>query len=187
MCMSQSLPIPMSAASITRRVWHHNVAVWPSTVFRRSIQVLGDTEGPEVDGLRAVEARKVRHEGDDPHAREGVRVILVQGSNAHGGARSEARSGGRLVAFKSQEACMSAPSAPSDASSEVQRLQDLVSQLQAKIDAQGQDPDVPCVPAVKRFCWSGLGHVQVPMMPNSIPAELSIWLEERHAECTMLS
>ena len=77
---------------------------------------------------------------------------------------------------------MPAPAAPSDASSEVQRLQELVSQLQAKLDAQGQDPDVPCVPTVRRFCRSGQGHVQVPLMPISIPAELSTRLEERHAE-----
>ena len=57
-----------------------------------------------------------------------------------------------------------------------------LSQLQAKLDAQSQDPDVPCVPTVKRFCRSGQGHVQVPLVPNSIPVELSIWLEERHAE-----
>ena len=38
--------------------------------------------------------------------------------------------------------------------------------------------DVPCVPTVKWFCRSGQRHVQVPFMPNSIPA----WLEERHAE-----
>ena len=75
----------------------------------------------------------------------------------------------RLVALKSQEACtLPPPPAPSDASSEVQRLQEIVSQLQAKLDAQGQDPDVPCVPTVKRFCRSGQGHVQVPFMPNSI-------------------
>ena len=30
--------------------------------------------------------------------------------------------------------------------------------------------------------WSGQGHAQVPLMPNSITAELSTWLEERHAE-----
>ena len=29
---------------------------------------------------------------------------------------------------------------------------------------------------------SGQGHAQVPLMPNSITAELSTWLEERHAE-----
>ena len=86
----------------------------------------------------------------------------------------------RLVALKSLEACMPAPAAPPDA--EVQRLQELVSQLQGKLDAFGQDPDVPCVPTVKRFCRSGQGHAQVPFMPNSIPAELSTWLEERHAE-----
>ena len=62
------------------------------------------------------------------------------------------------------------------------RVQELVSQLQAKLDAQSQDPDVPCVPTVKRFCRSGQGRVQVPLMPNSIPVELSTWLEERHAE-----
>ena len=37
---------------------------------------------------------------------------------------------------------MFAPAAASDTSSEVQRLQELVSQLQAPVDVQGQDPDV---------------------------------------------
>ena len=86
----------------------------------------------------------------------------------------------RLVALKSQEACTPGPAVPPDA--EVQRLQELVSQLQGKLDAFGQDPDVPCVLTVKRFCRSGQGHAQVPLMPNSILAELSTWLEERHAE-----
>ena len=73
---------------------------------------------------------------------------------------------------------MPAPAAPPDASSEVQRLQELVSQLQAKIDAQTPDPDVPCVFTVKRFRRS----FQVPLMPVSIPSEWSTWFEERHAE-----
>ena len=60
---------------------------------------------------------------------------------------------------------MPAPSAPSDASSEVQRLQDLVSQMRA----HGETVFT--------------GRVKgMSLMPNSIPADLSIWLEERHAE-----
>ena len=56
------------------------------TKIKHALQVLGDTEGPEVDGLRAALTRRVRHEGDaHPHASEGVRVILVKGSIAHGG------------------------------------------------------------------------------------------------------
>ena len=55
------------------------------------------------------------------------------------------------------------------------------------VDVQGQDPDVFCVPTVKRFCRSGQGHVQVPLMPNSIPAELSTWFggaSRRDARCS---
>ena len=162
------------------------------TKIKHALQVLGNTEGPEVDGLRAALKRAESDTKVTPfHVQVKECESFLSRARKHmeelnqkravvGASISDAEK--RLVALKSQEACMSAPSAPSDALSEVQRLQDLVSQLQAKIDAQGQDPDVPCVPTVKRFCRSGQGHVQVPLMPNSIPAELSIWLEERHAE-----
>ena len=132
----------------------------------------------QVDGLRAALKRAESDTKVTPiHVQVKECESFLSRARLHGGARPEARRGKRLVAL---EACTPPPPpAPSDASSEVQRLQELLSQLQAKVDAQGQDPDVPCVPTVKRFCRSGQGHVQVPFMPNSIPA---IWLEERHAE-----
>ena len=62
------------------------------------------------------------------------------------------------------------------ANAEVQRLQDLVSHLQAQL--RGGDPDIPCGPVAKRPCRVAQGRVPV----LSIPAELSAWLEERHAD-----
>ena len=163
------------------------------TKIKHALQVLGDTEGPEVDVLRAALKRAESDTKVTPiHVQVKECESFLSRARLHmeeldqkravvGASISDAEK--RLVALKSQEACTPPPPpAPSDASSEVQRLQELVSQLQAKLDAQGQDPDVPCVPTVKRFCRSGQGHVQVPFMPNSIPAELSTWLEERHAE-----
>ena len=61
------------------------------------------------------------------------------------------------------------------------RLRELVSQLQAQT-GQGPVQDVPCGPVVKRTCWSGQGRGPVPDMPRLVPAELSAWLEERHAD-----
>ena len=65
--------------------------------------------------------------------------------------------------------------------SEVMRLRELVSELQAQI-GQGPVQDVPCGPIVKRTCRSGQGRGPVPDMPRLVPAELSAWLEERHAD-----
>ena len=49
--------------------------------IKHALQVLGDTEGPEVDGLRAALKRAESDEGDaHPHASEGVRVIFAKGS-----------------------------------------------------------------------------------------------------------
>ena len=164
------------------------------TKIKHALQVLGDTEGPEVDGLRAALKRAESDTKVTPiHVQVKECESFLSRARKHmeeldqkravvGASISDAEK--RLVALKSQEACMSAPSAPSDALSEVQRLQDLVSQLQAKIDAQGQDPDVPCVPTVKRFCRSGQGHVQVPLMPNSIPEHLVGGATCRDARCS---
>ena len=46
----------------------------------------------------------------------------------------------------------------------------------------GTDPDAPCVPSVKRTCRMEDGRAVIPAMPNLVPAELSTWLEERHAD-----
>ena len=160
--------------------------------IKHALLVLGDTEGPEVDGLRAALKRAESDTKVTPiHTQVKECESFLQRARLHmeeldqkravvGASISDAEK--RLVALESQEACMPAPAASPDASSEVQRLQELVSQLQAKHDAEGQDPDVPCVPTVKRFCRSGQGHAQVHLVPNSIPAELSTWLVERHAE-----
>ena len=56
-----------------------------------------------------------------------------------------------------------------------------MSQLQAQI-GQGPVQDAPCGPVVKRTCRSGQGRGPVPVMPRLVPAELSVWLEERHAD-----
>ena len=66
----------------------------------------------------------------------------------------------------------------------MQRLQDLVCQLQAQLRGQrpDPDPDAPCVPTVKRPHRPGQVRVSVHAMPCTISAELSAWLEERHAD-----
>ena len=146
------------------------------TMIKYALQVLGDTEGPEVDGLRAVLKRAESDTKVTPihmqvkecesflsRARLYVEERAVLGASIRDAEK-------RLVALKSQEACMPAPAAPSDASSEVQRLQELVSQLQAKIDAQGQDPDVPCVPTVKRFLPVGSGACSSAPHAKSVPS-----------------
>ena len=68
---------------------------------------------------------------------------------------------------KTQRRMSNIAAAPSDASSEVQRLQELVSQFQAKLDAQGQDPDVPCVPTVKGLVR---GMFRCPSSIRSLPS-----------------
>ena len=151
------------------------------TKIKHALQVLGDTEGPDVDGLRAALKRVESDTKETPiHTQVKECESFLLRARLHmeeldekravvGASTSDAEK--RLVALKSQEACMPAPAAPSDASSEVQIR-----------GCPRPRPSVPCVPTVKRFCRSGQGHVQVPLMPNSILAELSSWLEERHVE-----
>ena len=82
-----------------------------------------------------------------------------------------ARAEGRVMfqRLESEVAHVVLPS-PEDAVSEVMRLRDLVSQLQAQL-GQGPVQDALCGPIVKRTCRTGQGR-----------AELSAWLEERHAD-----
>ena len=61
-----------------------------------------------------------------------------------------------------------------------------MSQLQAQI-GQGLFQDARCGPIVKRTCRSGQGRGAVPVMPRLVPAELSAWLEERHADLPTLT
>ena len=91
--------------------------------LQQALNILGDTEGADVDGLRAALKRAET-------AAQGVPVDM----------------------------------------------QDLVSHLQAQV--RGGDPDMPCGPVAKRPCRSAQGRVPV----LAIPAELSAWLEERHAD-----
>ena len=151
--------------------------------LQQALNILGDTEGPEVDGLRAsIEARRDSSPGRARRqAGEGLRGVLVQGASTSGGTRTEA------VCGRSQHQCCRAevgnsveqdctPPPPPDTTAEVQRLQDLVSHLQAQV--RGGDPDMPCGPVAKRPCRSAQGRVP----GGAIPAELSAWLEERHAD-----
>ena len=69
-----------------------------------------------------------------------------------------------------------APPPPPGTNAEVQRLQDLVSHLQAQV--RGGDPDMLFGPVAKRPRRSAKGRVPV----LATPAELNAWLEERHAD-----
>ena len=46
----------------------------------------------------------------------------------------------------------------------------------------GVNPDAPCGPSVKRPCRAGQVRGAIPAMPTLVPAELNLWLEERHAD-----
>ena len=46
----------------------------------------------------------------------------------------------------------------------------------------GVDPDAPCGPSVKRPCRTGKVRAALPAMPTLVPAELNMWLEERHVD-----
>ena len=46
----------------------------------------------------------------------------------------------------------------------------------------GVDPDAPCGPSVKRPCRTGEVRGGIPAMSTLIPADLNMWLEERHAD-----
>ena len=63
----------------------------------------------------------------------------------------------RLVTLKMQQDCPPPP--PPGTNAEVQRLQDLVSHLQAQL--RGGDPDIPCGPVAKRPCRAAQGRVPV--------------------------
>ena len=152
--------------------------------LQQALNILGDTEGPEVDGLRAALKRAET-------AAQGVPVdkqvkdceAFLSRARAHLEELEQKRAvvaasinaaEQRLVILKMQQDC--APPPPPDTTAEVQRLQDLVSHLQAQV--RGGDPDMPCGPVAKRPCRSAQGHVP----GGAIPAELSAWLEERHAD-----
>ena len=118
--------------------------------IKHALQVLGDTEGPEVDGLRAALKRAETDTKVTPiHTQVKECESFVQRARLHMEELDQKRGvvgasirDAEMVALKSHEACMLAPAVPPDA--EVQRLQELVSQLQGKLDAFAQDPDVPC-------------------------------------------
>ena len=72
-----------------------------------------------------------------------------------------------------------------------QESQDPVAVLEAELSraraelAQlkgGVDPDASCGPSVKRPCRTGEVRGGIPAMPTLVPAELNMWLEERHAD-----
>ena len=72
-----------------------------------------------------------------------------------------------------------------------QESQDPVAVLEAELSraraelAQlkgGMDPDASCGPSVKRPCRTGEVRGGIPAMPTLVPAELNMWLEERHAD-----
>ena len=66
----------------------------------------------------------------------------------------------------------------------VTALEAELSQVRAEL-AQlkgGVDPDAPCGPSVKRPCRTGEVRGAIPAMPTLVPAELNLWLEERHAD-----
>ena len=50
----------------------------------------------------------------------------------------------------------------------------------AQLRGVGPEADLPCGPSVKRVCRTG-ERVPIPPTPTLVPAELSAWLEERHA------
>ena len=152
--------------------------------LQQALDTLGDTEGPEVDGLRAALKRAETAAQGVPidkqvkdceaflsHATTPLEELERKRSAV---AASISAAEQRLVALKMQQDCPPPP--PPGTNAEVQRLQDLVSHLQAKLC--GRDPDIPCGPVAKRPCRAAQGRVPV----LSIPAELSAWLEERHAD-----
>ena len=71
-----------------------------------------------------------------------------------------------------------------------QESQDPVAVLEAELSRaraelaqlKGADPDAPCGPSVKRPCRTGEGRGCIPPMPTLVPAELNMWLEDRHAD-----
>ena len=134
--------------------------------LQQALDILGDTEGPEVDGLRAAlkraETAPIDKQVKDCEA-------FLSRARAHLEELEQKRS---AVAASISAARLPATS-PTNA--EVQRLQDLVSHLQAQL--RGGDPDIPCGPVAKRPC-----RAAQRVLVLSTPAELSAWLEERHAD-----
>ena len=152
--------------------------------------VLDGTEGPEVDGLHAALKRAEKAAKGVPVDKQAKECeSFLSRARAHAEELERKRSavaasidaaGKRLVVLRLQQECP--PSPPPDTSSQVRRLQDLVSQLQAQLRGQSSDPHSSCVPIARLACRSGHGRVLVPAMPCSIPAELSAWLKERHTD-----
>ena len=160
--------------------------------LQQALVVLGETSGPEVDGLRSALA-KAQKSASEPTlevqvtecksfiARAEKRVAALDAQRAHEVASLEE---GRARLIRLESVALEAPQVarpPPEVSSEVLQLRELVSQLQAQI--RGPDhQDAPCMPTVKRPYRSGQGSGPVPVMPRYIPAELSAWMGERQAD-----
>ena len=152
-----------------------------ATLSRSCSKLSISWERHEVDGLRSALARAQKSPS------KSGRVSLPVPRNVwphwmHRGPEVVSLEEGRPRLIRLESAALEALQVmPSpDASSEVLKLRELVSQLQAQI--RGPDhQDAPCMPTVKRPCRSGQERGPVPVMPRFIPAELSVWLEERHA------
>ena len=160
--------------------------------LQQALVVLGETSGPEVDGLRSALA-KAQKSASEPTlevqdtecksfiARAEKRVAALDAQRAQEVASLEE---GRARLIRLESAALEAPQVvmpPPEASSEVLQLRELVSQLQAQI--RGPDhQDAPCMPTVKRPCRSGHWSGPVPVMPRYIPTELSAWMGERQAD-----
>ena len=122
--------------------------------LQQALNILGDTEV-----ARSIEARRDSSPGPVDKQVKDCEAFLSR-ARAHLEELEQKPSADaeeRLVILKMQQDC--APPPPPDTNAEVQRLQDLVSHLQAQV--RGGDPDMPCGPVAKRPCRSAQGRVPV--------------------------
>ena len=115
--------------------------------LQQALNILGDTEGPEVDGLRAALKRaEIAAQGVPVDKQVKDCEAFLSRARAHLEELEQKRSvvaasintaEQRLVILKMKQDC--APPPPPDTTAQVQRLQDLVSHLQAQVRG-GVDP-----------------------------------------------
>ena len=124
---------------------------------------------------RSIEARRDSSPGRARRqADEGLRGVLVQGASTSGGTRTEE------VCSRSQHQCCRAEAGHSEDAARLRATPTTSHQCRgAKITGFGESfTSTSCGPVAKRPCRSAQGRVLV----LAIPAELSAWLEERHAD-----
>ena len=145
------------------------------------VKFWGDTEGPEVDGLRAAKVTPI-------HMQVKECVSFLSRARLHMEELDQKRAvvGASIQRCGEEIGCIEVAGGlhASTTTSTVRCILrgTEVAGTCVSVASQTRCPRSRPRCALRGFAGLVRGHVQVPFMPISIPAKLSTWLEERHAE-----